>query len=159
MPRKSNPSPRWPEHFLAAYRTSGNISHSATLARVDRRTVQRRCHSDPEFAKDMEDAQEEAGDALEQEARRRAVEGTARPVFYKGDKIGDVREYSDNLLIVLLQAARPEKYRSNARVEHMGTGGGPVPVAIREMIIERPAPLSETIPVSGPISETTGEQP
>lgn len=152
MPRKSNPSPRWPEHFLAAYRQSGNISRSAETARVDRRTVQRHRKSDPDFAALMDDAQEESADGLEQEARRRAVEGTDRPVFYKGDQVGQVREYSDTLLILLLQAARPEKYRSNARVEHSGMGGGPVPVAIREIIIERPAPASE------PLSETTGVQ-
>ncbi len=152
MPRKPNAPANWPERFLAAYRKNGNVSRSSETAHVTRRTVQLHRHSDPEFAKDMDDAQEEAGDALEQEARRRAVEGTLRPVYQQGKEVGQIREYSDTLLIILLQAARPDKYRANTRVEHSGVAGGPVPVAIREVIIERPAAWPPTSPL-----QTTGE--
>ena len=42
-------------------------------------------------------------DALEAEARRRAVEGVRKPVFYQGVICGWVGEYSDTLLIFLLK--------------------------------------------------------
>ena len=57
-------------------------------------------------------------DDLELEARRRAVEGTERPVFYQGGEVGYVREYSDTLLIFLLKAHRPNKFRERVEHEH-----------------------------------------
>ena len=57
---------------------------------------------------------------MEAEARRRGVEGTLKPVFYKGEECGQVREYSDTLLIFLLKAHDP-KYRDRQQVEHSGS--------------------------------------
>lgn len=48
---------------------------------------------------------------MEVEAQRRAVDGTRKPVYYKGVKVGAVQEYSDNLMMFLLKARRPEVYR------------------------------------------------
>ena len=50
-------------------------------------------------------------DALEQEARRRALEGVEEPVFCRGERVGVIRRYSDALLILLLKAKRPEQFR------------------------------------------------
>jgi hypothetical protein len=55
-------------------------------------------------------AYEQAGERLEQEARRRAVEGTKKNVYYQGEPCGVNTEYSDTLLIFLLKGAKPEKY-------------------------------------------------
>lgn len=126
--RQPNAPEDWPEKFLAAYRKNGNVSQSARLARVDRRTVQRRRDEDEAFAAEMSDAQEEAADVLEQEAWRRAKTGTLKPVFYKGEEVGKVREYSDALMVVLLKAVRPEKFRENIRTEMTGKGGEPIEV-------------------------------
>ena len=112
----------WPEKFLEAYRKNGNISQSAKTAKVNRLTVQRHRNDDPAFAEMMVDAQEEAMDALEQEAWRRAKTGTLKPVFYKGEECGQVREYSDTLLTVLLKGGRPAKFRENSTVDV--TSGG-----------------------------------
>ena len=70
----------------------------------------------PDFALAWDVAVDAAADALELEARRRAVEGTEKPVFFQGYECGRIREYSDTLLIVLLKANRPGKFRE--RVEH-----------------------------------------
>ena len=51
----------------------------------------------PEF----EDADEEVTETLEREATRRASKGTLKPVFYQGKVCGEIREYSDTLLIFL----------------------------------------------------------
>jgi hypothetical protein len=59
-------------------------------------------------------------DTLEAEADRRAAEGTLRPVFYKGEQCGEIREYSDTLLIFRLKALRPEKYRERSNVAVSG---------------------------------------
>ena len=50
-------------------------------------------------------------DALEDEALRRAFHGSERPVFQGKELVGYVRDYSDTLLIFMLKARRPEKYR------------------------------------------------
>ncbi len=118
--RKPNAPDNWPDKFLASYRKCGNITKAAKATRVDRSTVYARRESDPEFEKAMLAAQEEAVDLLEEEARRRAADGSVKPVFYQGKQVATVREYSDTLLIVLLKANRPEKYRERADI----TSGG-----------------------------------
>ncbi|MHC5536960.1 hypothetical protein ACYOEI_01645 [Singulisphaera rosea] len=52
-------------------------------------------------------------DTLESEARRRALDGVEKPVFYRGQKCGAIREYSDALLMFLMKAARPERFRES----------------------------------------------
>jgi hypothetical protein len=41
------------------------------------------------------------------------VEGVDKPVYQGGVLVGYVREYSDQLLVTLLKAHRPEKFRDN----------------------------------------------
>jgi hypothetical protein len=67
--------------------------------------------NDPEFATAWDEAVAEGVDRLEDEAHRRAVEGyNPRPVYHKGKKVGEIREYSDSLLALLLKSRRPEVY-------------------------------------------------
>jgi len=47
---------------------------------------------------------------IETEATRRAVDGTPRTVYYRGEPVGVKFVYSDSLLIMLLAAKLPEKY-------------------------------------------------
>jgi hypothetical protein len=73
--------------------------------------------SDEKFAAAWADAIEQGTQALEDEARRRAVDGVDEPVFQKGELVGHVRRYSDNLLMFLLRGRRPTVYRNGAAVE------------------------------------------
>jgi hypothetical protein len=61
-------------------------------------------------------------DALEAEARRRALEGWEEPVFFGGVVCGHVQKYDSTLLLLLLKAHRPGKFGDHARVEHSGDG-------------------------------------
>ena len=81
-----------------------------------------RPHSSATFRADWDEALEEARELLEAEARRRAAIGVDEPVFYKGKVVGHIRKYSDNLLMFLLKAHWPEKFRDNYAVEHSGPG-------------------------------------
>jgi len=58
--------------------------------------------------------------AAEDEAFRRAVEGTEEPVYHKGKVCGSVRRYSDGLLTLLLKAGDPDKYADRSKVTHQG---------------------------------------
>lgn len=129
-PSKGNPPSNWTEVFLKTYSETGNISHSARKAQVTRQAVYARRDIDDAFRSAMVEAKEQANAALEAEALRRATKGTLKPIFYQGAKCGAVREFSDTLLIVLLKANMPEKYRENARIEHAGVPGSPIAVAV-----------------------------
>lgn len=116
--------------FLAAYAELGTITHAAERVNVERRTVYRWRDKDPTFAAALETASEVAAERLEQEARRRAVEGVEKPVYQGGKLVGSVREYSDTLLIFLLKGAMPDKYRDRVSSEISGHGGGPLQVVV-----------------------------
>ena len=116
--------------FLAAYAVCGGISRAAKLAQTPRTNHYEWMLNNAEYAATFEDAKEQACELLEQEARRRAVDGVKKPVFYKGKKIASVVEYSDNLLMFLLKSLKPERYRDNAKIEHTGTAGGPLEIQV-----------------------------
>ena len=63
---------------------------------MPRRTAYYHRNADTTFAAAWDSACDEAADILEAEARRRAVEGTLRPVYQGGRHVGDIREYSDS---------------------------------------------------------------
>lgn len=77
-------------------------------------------NEDPEFAKSWDEAKAIGLDALEDEATRRAYEGSEKPVFHQGVQCGTIREYSDTLAIFLLKGGKPEKFRDNVKLEHSG---------------------------------------
>lgn len=90
--------------FLSALSQHGSKRRAMEQAGVSREQVDRLREADPAFSAAFDAAVEEAADRLEQEARRRAVEGVDRPVYQGGVHVGDVREYSDRLLEVMLKA-------------------------------------------------------
>lgn len=113
--------------FLAAFSETCSIIRAAKCAGVDRGTHYEWLARDRDYADRFHVAKEQAADALEDEAVRRAHEGMERPITVAGEKT-IIREYSDTLLIFLLKGIRPQKYREN--VEVTGAGGGPITAAI-----------------------------
>jgi hypothetical protein len=102
--------------FLDAYRTLGNITYACKLAGIgSRTTIYRWLEEDDQFQAAYRDAELQATEELEREAWRRAVEGTPyeRTSYWHGEPVGTDRktEYSDQLLILLLRARAPDKYR------------------------------------------------
>jgi hypothetical protein len=68
----------------------------------------------------FEEAAVVAGQALEDEAVRRAKEGYDEPLFYQGQPTGyTIRRYSEGLLMMVLKGWRPERYRDKT-VTHKG---------------------------------------
>jgi hypothetical protein len=81
------------------------------MAGIDRGTHYDWLRKDREYRAQFEAATDQAAQALEDEAVRRAYEGVERPVYQMGKQVGVIREYSDTLLIFLLKGLRPAKYR------------------------------------------------
>jgi len=112
--------------FLEAFRTCGTVSHACEAAGISRDSHYKWLAKDPQYAADFADAQKDAIESLEAEARRRAVQGVRRLKFHSktGEPYIDPETgepyyehvYSDTLLIFLLKGAAPEKYRDNVNV-------------------------------------------
>lgn len=110
--------------FLAALSECPIVGAAAKKAGVARSFVYEIRKKDECFAAEWAAALDKGIDALEDEAYRRAMGGTLRPIYYRGHKVGTVREFSDTLTIFLLKGNRPEKYRE--RHELSGPNGMPL---------------------------------
>jgi hypothetical protein len=92
-PKKEPPDTSWHARFLELLATSCNVTLSARGAGVERMTAYRHYELFPDFARAWDDAKDAAVEVLEAEAWQRA------------------RKQSDTLMIFLLKAHKPEKYR------------------------------------------------
>lgn len=116
--------------FLRAFAMRGIVLDGVTAAGVSRGTVKYWRESDEWFDALYEVALEEAGDRVEGEAMRRAVDGIDVPVIYQGmptmtedavtgeKRVLTTRQYSDPLLALILKARKPDQYRENVKTTH-----------------------------------------
>jgi hypothetical protein len=123
MANRTKLTSRAREQFLEHLRKTANVTDAAALITVRRQYVYEVRDRDPAFKAACDEAIEIATDALEQEARRRALDGWEEPVFYRGEEVGRMRAYSDRLLELLLKAHRPDKYKDTVRQEVTGANG------------------------------------
>lgn len=117
----------WTLEFLAGIQAGLHVRDAALAAKVDNTMPYHRRREDEAFALAWQQATEIGTKTLEAEAARRSYHGTLRPVFYKGFECGEIREYSDTLLMFLLRARKPKKYRERHKFEHTGADGAPLP--------------------------------
>ena len=103
--------------YLTIMRSTGSNTLALKAANCPRRIVTYMQASSPVFGAVLNDSLDESTDSLEDEARRRAVEGVDEPVFYQGAVVGHVKKYSDELLKMLLRANRQTKYIVNKTVQ------------------------------------------
>ena len=111
MANRTKLTPAKSGQFLKALTETCNVTEAARQIGMSRRAMYDKRDADTEFAEAWDNAVEQGIDTLEFEARRRAYEGVAEPVFHRGEECGHVRRYSDTLLMFLLRSHRPEKYR------------------------------------------------
>jgi len=62
------------------------------------------------FRRAWEAALDYALHQLEEEAVLRARHGVARPLFFKGEQVGEWRHFDERLTMFLLRSRRPERY-------------------------------------------------
>jgi hypothetical protein len=104
---------KWRQVFLEALARNGNILLSCRQAKVGRSTVYKHRDRYPDFAEQWDDAIEEGVDVLEARAWSLALNGSQKGVWYGGNRVGSEIDFNTTLLIFLLKANRPEKYRDN----------------------------------------------
>ena len=81
---------------LDTYAVYGTIAKACEVAGVPR-SEHYRWLKGKRYAARFAEAEEQSIQALETEARRRALAGTERPLLYKGKEVGHVRAFSDSL--------------------------------------------------------------
>lgn len=118
-PEKGPAFSKWQVAFLKELARKGNISAACRKAKIDRKWAYTCRDRDPFFKEAWTDALETAIDGIEEEAHRRAVTGVPEYEIVGEKKVLVGRKYSDTLMIVLLKAHRPAKFRENHRHEHI----------------------------------------
>jgi len=79
--------------------------------------------NDPEFAKQLDEAIEDALDLLHARVFQRCLEGDLGPVYYMGEPVGYIRKFSDKLQIELLRAWRPDRFKTPGTQVNVATRG------------------------------------
>lgn len=124
------------ETFITTLAGGASITKSCQVAGIGRTTAYEWRDADPAFKVLWDEALESGIDLLEDEARRRAVEGVERPVVAMGKiarnddgSVLKIREYSDTLLALMLKAKKPKEYRDRLDVNANHTGAVALTVA------------------------------
>lgn len=158
MANRTKRTPKKEAAFLDALRDGLSVTAACLDAGIARSSAYEWRAEDAGFRERWDDAVEEGTDRLEDEAQRRARDGVTEPVFYKGHRVGEVQRYSDTLMIFLLKARRPDKFKDRVANEHSGPNGGPIQteeVSPRERIASRIARLA---PESGAGEDSGGSE-
>lgn len=123
--------------FLMAFVEQGTIGAAAKVVNIARQTHYDWLNADPTYKERFFAAEEAATDILEDEARRRAVDGDEEPVgFYMGESSEYVIKRSDTLLKFLLEGRRKKIF--GRRTELTGPDGGPITIQRIERVIVDP---------------------
>ncbi len=129
--------------FLELYPDIGSVTDTCKTLCLNKRTLYH-WRKDPDFETAFKAAEKEAIGLLEDEAFRRAVTGVKRPVFQGGQEVGTITEYSDTLLIVLLKAKDPARYRERFSAELTDPNGKPLFGDMKLVHVHSAVPLASS---------------
>lgn len=100
------------EAFLKALANCGCVTHAAAAVGMSKQSAHN-LYNRPGAA-GFRRAWEEALDCslrmVEDGIFSRAIHGVARPIFYKGEQVGEYRHFNDRLAMFLLRTRRPQRY-------------------------------------------------
>jgi hypothetical protein len=118
---RANTTEQRKKRFLEAFALNGNISAACQASSVGRTSVYEWQEKDESFVQAFRLAEIESTERLEAEAYRRAHDGVIKetPIMHNGQVAYTVVEhkYSDTLLIFLLKARNPAKYRELPNID------------------------------------------
>jgi hypothetical protein len=101
---------------------SCSFTFAAREARVAYNTFLLHQRNDPEFARQVTEADQEAVELLHARCFKAAVEGELEPVYCQGEIVGHIRKFDSRIAIELLRAHMPDKFKA--------PGSGPAATAI-----------------------------
>lgn len=123
-------TPEQRARYVETLRKTGNPSLSARAIGFGPAFIKRWRQHDDEFNAECQEAEYEAADALEDAARKRAIEGVIREKWVGPAESGhfvDEVQYSDTLLIRLLEANKPDKFANRSKTELTNPDGSLAP--------------------------------
>ena len=127
--RRSSITPKDRRAFLEALEAGWSVKNAAERTTHKRQAFYKLRDGDEAFAAEWAEAWTAGTATLEDEARRRAVDGYDEETFDgKGELLRRVHRYSDALMHRLLAARDPERYGNSGRVEVTGLQGEPIAV-------------------------------
>jgi len=106
--------------FFSALSSSALVGSAAKAAGYSRTAIYLYRKNDEEFAARWEESINGHIETLEAECDRRARDGVIEPVYYKGEVCGEIRKFSDTLLMFRLKKLNPE-YRDSYQQPPQGT--------------------------------------
>jgi len=124
------------EKFLHYVRETGSLTGAVVKLRkrqefdIAASTVKNLINRFPTFGLMYEEAIEEYKFCLEEEAKRRAVDGVDEAVYYQGEVCGYQKKYSDSLLSKLLEANVGKYQKKSAGGSN--TFNGPIQINIKK---------------------------
>lgn len=147
----------WYNVFLAELAESGMVKRACEVAGIARRTAYTHRDKRKKFRAAWDEALQVAISTLEDEAWRRARDGVTEPVYQGGKLVGTVQKYSDTLLIFLLKAHNPERYRDRYDVTSKGEKIATTP----QIVIYLPHNQRDALPpaASAPDDSQAGTMP
>jgi hypothetical protein len=107
------------ETFFFEFAKTGVLRRACSTAHISPTAVYYHKRKSPLFALRLTIYKDIGGDALEEEAFRRAVEGVNKDIFWQGGVCGTETVYSDSLLSMLLKGAKPDKYKDRVASENV----------------------------------------
>jgi len=129
--------------FIEALAETGIGEHACRRVGMSRTSADklRRRPAGAHFRRAWEIAVDYACYRIEEDAHHRARHGVARPIFHKGEQVGEYRHYDERLTMFLLRSYRPERYGKAldlrvARREEEGAEGPEDPGIALEGVLE-----------------------
>jgi hypothetical protein len=122
LPVKFQPAELRPRHdgwtaekqiaFLEALAETASVDHACRRVGMSRQSAYRlrRDLRAETFRDGWDNALDHALHQLEEAALSRAVHGVPRPIFYKGEQVGETRDYDERLTMFLLRSRRPHRF-------------------------------------------------
>jgi hypothetical protein len=105
------------EAFLDAYKRTIMVGRACEEAKINRGLLYVWKDTCPDFLEKFNKCRDSIADTIEDEAKRRAVEGYEKPVYQSGQLVGHIQEYSDQLMNTILKAHKPDDYKDRIKTE------------------------------------------
>jgi thymidylate kinase len=85
---------------------------AARAAKISYNTFRLHQRNDPEFARQVAEAEEQAVELLHAQCFKAALEGVIEPVYFQGKIVGHTRKFDSRLAIELLRAHMPYTFKA-----------------------------------------------
>jgi hypothetical protein len=98
--------------FIEALAETGIVEDACRRVGMSRTAADnlRRRPKGAHFRRAWQAAIDYAAYRIEEDAHRRSRHGVARPIFYKGEQVGEYRHFDERLTMFLMRSFRPERY-------------------------------------------------